>query len=74
MKNYPLKYFKPKNENVKNKSSYNYFLEQGKSKNVDINKLLNRVKESKKIEVKKNLILLSIVSLVLSVGGFIAIF
>ena len=45
-----------------------------KKRNVDINKLLNRVKENEKEEFIKKLTLISIGLLVLSVFGFISVF
>ena len=45
-----------------------------KKRNVDINKLLNRVKENEKKEFIKKITLLSIGTLILSVFGIITIF
>ena len=45
-----------------------------KKRNVDINKLLNRVKENEKKEFIKKITLLSLGTLVLSVFGIITIF
>ena len=45
-----------------------------KKRNVDINKLLNRVKENEKSEFIKKITLLSIGTLILSVFGIITIF
>ena len=45
-----------------------------KKRNVDINKLLNRVKENEKNEFIKKITLLSIGTLILSVFGIITIF
>ena len=50
------------------------FLNQGTtSKKVDVNVLLNRVKSEKKIEIKKNLILVAGVIGTLSVTAFITV-
>ena len=45
-----------------------------KKRNVDINKLLNRVKENEKKEFIKKITLLSLGTLILSVFGIITIF
>ena len=45
-----------------------------KKRNVDINKLLNRVKENEKKEFIKKITLLSIGTLILSIFGIITIF
>ena len=45
-----------------------------KKRNVDINKLLNRVKENEKNEFIKKITLLSLGTLILSVFGIITIF
>ena len=54
------------------KSTHMEFI--SKKRNVDINKLLNRVKENEKEEFIKKLTLISIGLLVLSVFGFISVF
>ena len=61
-----------KKYNLKNKSSIN-FINSKKPNNVDINKLLNKVKINEKNQKKEKLILLSIASLVVGVAGIISI-
>ena len=58
--------------NLKNKISTND-INSKKANNVDINKLLNKVKISEKNQKKEKLILLSIASLVVGVAGIISI-
>jgi|TARA_B100000795_G_C22578525_1_gene352888 hypothetical protein len=61
-----------KKYNLKNKSITN-FINSKKPNNVDINKLLNKVKINEKNQKKEKLILLSIASLVVGVAGIISI-
>ena len=61
-----------KKYNLKNKPSTN-FINSKKPNNVDINKLLNKVKINEKNQKKEKLILLSIASLVLGVAGIISV-
>jgi len=61
-----------KKYNLKNKSITN-FINSKKPNNVDINKLLNKVKINEKNQKKEKLILLSIAALVVGVAGIISI-
>jgi len=61
-----------KKYNLKNESITN-FINSKKPNNVDINKLLNKVKINEKNQKKEKLILLSIASLVVGVAGIISI-
>jgi hypothetical protein len=61
-----------KKYNLKNKSSIN-FINSKKPNNVDINRLLNKVKINEKNQKKEKLILLSIASLAVGIAGIISI-
>ena len=61
-----------KKYNLKNKSITN-FINSKKPNNVDINKLLNKVKINEKNQKKEKLILLSIASLAVGIAGIISI-
>ena len=61
-----------KKYNLKNESITN-FINSKKPNNIDINKLLNKVKINEKNQKKEKLILLSIASLVVGVAGIISI-
>ena len=58
--------------NLKNKISTND-INSKKANNVDINKLLNKVKINEKNQKKEKLILLSIASLAVGIAGIISI-
>jgi len=58
--------------NLKNKISTND-INSKKANNVDINKLLNKVKISEKNQKKEKLILLSVASLAVGIAGIISV-
>ena len=56
-------------EKVEKKTSSLQYLNEDQKRNVDINMLLNRVKNNKQIEIKKNIIYLCLGILILSLMG-----
>ena len=61
-----------KKYNLKNESITN-FINSKKPNNVDINKLLNKVKINEKNQKKEKLILLSVASLAVGIAGIISV-